>query len=155
MVQTAVKRKFRFFNRFPTQESSPVGSAFVLFGLLTFIFSLLPIPSPWVESWFSLRTFPTISTVFAFIADAIGIAWLDVLLLAGAVYLLRCIWRRRWMAIAITVAAGYLVFFWTWGLNYHREPLLSKLTTTPADMDAFIQSTVAELNSLYPEVHAS
>ena len=155
MVQAAVKRKFGFFERFLPPKKSPLGCAFVLLGLLSFIFSLLPIPTPLVERWFSLRTFPTISALFAPIADAIGIAWLDVLLVVAIVYLILCIWRRRWMAIAVTISIGYLIFFWTWGLNYHREPLLSKLTTSPADMEAFTQSTAGELNSLYPEVRAA
>src|SRR3954466_1406463 len=104
MVQLAVKRKVGFFDRFSRQPKSALGWVFVLLGLLTFIFSLLPIPSTVVERWFSLQIFPTISGLFGLVADSTGIAWLDVLLIAAILYLAFCIWRCRWMPIAVTVA---------------------------------------------------
>src|SRR5207237_4075533 len=54
------------------------------------------------------------------------------------------------------VAGAYLVFFWSWGLNYHRQPLASKLPmdserTKSAAIETFAMHAASELNRLYGE----
>jgi Protein of unknown function (DUF3810) len=150
MGHSAVKRKVRFSERLSGHGTSRLGLGFLLAALLTFIFSLLPIRSAYVERWFSRTVFPAISFVFGRVADSIPVAWLDILLIAAILYIWICLRRRQRFAIAVAVAIGYLIFFWSWGLNYHRLPLTSKLTLQPADMDSFTATTARELNSLYP-----
>jgi hypothetical protein len=152
MGELPVKRKLRFSERFSGLGMSRVGLGLLLAALLTFIFSLLPIPSDFVERWFSRAAFPAISFVFGRVADAIPFAWLDILVVAAVLYIGICLRRQQWFAISTAVATAYLIFYWSWGLNYHRLPLTAKLTIQPADMDTFIATTARELNSLYPVV---
>ena len=92
-----------------------------------------------------------------FWADSVTFAWLDILLLTLIPFVVWCIWRRLWKWIGVTVAIGYLVFFWSWGINYHRQPLTAKLTVNTdaasrAAMDEFARRAANELNSLYRQL---
>lgn len=54
------------------------------------------------------------------------------------------------------VAALYLIFFWSWGLNYHRQPLASKLPadtsrTDAAAIERFAKEVAVRINRLYAE----
>ena len=114
-------------------------------------------PSSFVERGFAHRFFPKISLLFGYFADAVPFAWFDVLVIAGVLYLVWVIRRRRWLNLAVTVSVAYLVFFWSWGVDYHREPLQTKLAldaqaTTASAIDLFRQRAATELNSLYPQV---
>src|SRR5262249_47437993 len=99
---------------------------------------------------------PTISLWAGHFADSVSFAWLDpgiALALVGLALFLR---TRRWMGIANSVACLYLVFFWFWGLNYHRLPLSTKLQPDPsagqpAAIEAFSRRTASEINRLYPK----
>src|SRR5690349_21610942 len=112
---------------FLSQHKSPAAVTLLLLALLSFIFSALPIlPSGFIERWFARGAFPTISTFFGFVADALPLAWLDILIPVGLICVVLCIRKRQWIQLGAGAAAVYLVFFWSWGLNYHREPLVSK-----------------------------
>jgi len=130
---------------------------FLLFALWSFIFSLFPFaPRPFIEAWFARGIFPKVSTILGLLADSIPIAWLDLLIPAALVYAGFCIRWRRWAALVVMVAAGFVTFFWTWGINYHREPLRLKLTINSNEasaslMEAFTRRTATELNALYKE----
>src|SRR5690242_14390013 len=94
--------------------------------LLTFIFSWISLyPSALVERWYAELLFPRISQFAAHIADAISISWLDLLIPVGVVSVVILGRKRRWLLLLNMVAVLYLIFFWTWGLNYHRKPLAS------------------------------
>jgi hypothetical protein len=153
MVHSAVKRKLRL-----SYKSISVG--LIVFAVLTFILSLLgAFPAGLVERVFSRRVFPTISVLFGSLADSVGFAWLDLLITAALLYIGVCVRRRRWLAIGAGVAVTYLVFFWSWGINYHRVPLTTKLsvqsaaTSDPA-MQEFARQAAAEINQLYAEAHS-
>jgi len=124
----------------------------------SFVLSLFPLISPAVvEARFSRTVFPIISSFMRFWADSVPIAWLDLLLLALVPFALWCMWRRRWKWIGVAVAVLYLVFFWTWGINYHRQPLADKLSldANAASRDAideFARRAARELNALYPQL---
>src|SRR5262245_52039577 len=96
--------------------------------LLTFISSWLAIYSPeFVERWFVWGLFPRFSAIAGRFADAISISWLDIGVPAAVVLLALFARKRQWALILNLAAGGYLVFFWSWGLNYHRKPLAEKL----------------------------
>ncbi len=156
MVRRTVKRKLHFFDVSRPRPKAALGVGLTLLALLTFIVSLLPVPPVLIERWFSRTTFPKISGAFRFIADPMPVAWLDVLIVAGILYICVCVWRRRWLAIAGAIALGYLVFFWSWGLNYRRVPLLSKLqldpdSTSPAAIETLARISAGQINTLYED----
>jgi hypothetical protein len=71
-------------------------------------------------------------------------------------FLALLVWSRRWRSIANMAAVLYLAFFWTWGINYHRQPLKSKLPLDSARMQPqkivdFARHAAAELNRLHGE----
>ena len=144
-----------------SQPKLAARTTLLILALLSFILSALPtLPSRFIERWFARGAFPRISTFFGFVADAVPFAWLDVLIPAGLIFIIVCVRKRRWMPIGLAAAAAYLVFFWSWGLNYHREPLLSKVYVESADMAASVvaaltQRAAQEINSLYPQVQAT
>jgi Protein of unknown function (DUF3810) len=130
---------------------------FPALALLTFISSWIgAYSSAWVETVYAHRIFPAISLWAGRFADSVPFAWLDpaiALALVGLALILR---KRRWMWIVNAVACLYLVFFWFWGLNYHRQPLSSKLQANPAAgqpaaIEEFSRRAASELNRLYPK----
>ncbi|MBI4473037.1 MAG: DUF3810 family protein [Acidobacteria bacterium] len=111
-------------------------------------------PAGRVEGWYATTIFPWLSLLAGRVADAIPFSWLD-LLVPGGLALVVAAWKKkrlRWILSGAAVA--YLLFFWTWGINYHRMPLVSKLPfdrekTTPENIGQFAQKAAARLNDLY------
>ena len=130
---------------------------FPALALLTFISSWTSIyPRGAVERWYARLIFPAVSHFMGRFADLVSFSWLDVAIPAAAVLLVLLVRGRRWAWLANIVAFLYLIFFWTWGLNYHREPLESKLPfdstrLAPQPMMEFSRRAAAELNRLYAE----
>src|SRR5215472_4066407 len=92
--------------------------------LLTFIFSWAALFSRRiVERWYAHVLFPRISHAAGRFADAAPFAWLDLMIVLGVIFFLTLVLKRRWTWLLNIVALLYLIFFWSWGLNYHREPL--------------------------------
>ena len=142
----------RFFSARPWRQP---GSILPLLSLLTFIFSWAGMyPSGIVERWYARGIFPRISYVVGKFADSVPFSWLDAAIPALGLLLVVLVRKRRW-GILLNAAAGfYLFFFWTWGLNYHRKPLSSKLQLDstrmqPQGMTEFARHAAAELNRLY------
>ena len=114
------------------------------------------IPGGLVESLYARRIYPLASSLMSVLAPPVAISWLDILVpvsVFGVVYLA---WRRKFLEILGLISLGYLIFFWTWGLNYHRPPLATKLDFSADRVDAesvaaLTQETAAALNDLYPE----
>jgi len=76
------------------------------------------------------------------------------MIVLGVIFFLTLVLKRRWTWLLNIVALLYLIFFWSWGLNYHREPLASKLQLDATRMNVeavnqFAQRAAAELNRLY------
>lgn len=152
-----VKTKTVIFQIFTPYVGSLRNWIFPALALLTFIFSWLgAYPASWVETLYAHRIFPVISLWAGRFADSVSFAWLDpaiALALFGLVVLVR---KRRWMWLVNSVACLYLIFFWFWGLNYHRQPLSSKLHSDPADgrpevIEALSRRAASEMNRLYPK----
>jgi hypothetical protein len=158
MVYQTVKQKLPYHGNFLARPPFTPRFVLGLLALLTFIFSMLPLPPDLVERGFSDAVFPLISAAFAPFADALPVAWLDVLTFLIVLHVIVSIYRRRWPRLVELAAAGYLVFFWSWGLNYHRQPLTRKLTLNPdlnsaTAMESFVRQAAGRLNGLYPIVH--
>ena len=154
MVQLTVKLKTHLTDISRRARTSPLRVGLILLALLTFIFSLLPIPNNLVEHWYSRGMFPKVSAFFTPISDLSPVAWLDILLAAAIIYSGISIRRRRWLPFATVTAAGYLVFFWGWGLSYHRIPLAERLAlnqenTTSTAIAALGRRAATEINELY------
>ena len=127
------------------------------FSVVTFLASWHGIfPSTLVERWYGRRIFPIISESAEKIADSISFSWLDLAVPTFAALAIWLIRQRRWRLLVNLAAALYLIFFWSWGLNYHREPLASKLSidserTKPDELQKFTMHAAREINRLYPE----
>jgi hypothetical protein len=152
-----VKPKRRILQIFMALASPRMAWILPGLALLSFIFSWIALyPTAVVERDYARFFYPKISGLAGWFADSAPFSWLDVSILVAIVGLILLLRKRKWLAIANIVAAGYLVFFWTWGLNYHRQPLDSKLTldtnrTQPDAMAGFAARVAAELNRLYPD----
>jgi hypothetical protein len=115
------------------------------------------LPQNIVENRYSNLVFPTISHIAAFVADAVPFSWLDVAILVCAGILIYVVRKRDAALLLAVVCAAYLWFFWTWGLNYHREPLEKKMAIDTSgihsgDVEEFAKTAAAELNRLWPVV---
>src|SRR5262245_17423469 len=125
--------------------------------LITFTLSWAgTFPQGFVEKWFSRTVYPDISTAARMFADAARFAWLDVIIPIGLTLLLVAVHRRKFYLLANIVAVLYLIFFWSWGLNYHRQPLASKIPfdearTYNAGIEEFARKTAEHINRLYSE----
>src|SRR5262245_44102623 len=130
MVEVAVKGKL-----WKKELTLPV------LALITFTLSWAgAFPQALVENWYSRSMYPAISTVARMFADSASFAWLDVIIPIGLTLLLVAVHHRRFYLLANCVAVLYLIFFWSWGLNYHRQPLASKVPyAAPRADDAAIE----------------
>ncbi|HSU87828.1 MAG TPA: DUF3810 family protein, partial [Terriglobia bacterium] len=123
-----VKSKLGNLGKFTARSSGHLGWVLPAVGVLTFIASWAGIfPSTVVEKWYARGIFPIISEVAEKVADAVSFSWLDVLIPAVLVSVIMLLRRRQWAGLLNLVAGAYLIFFWSWALNYHRLPLASKL----------------------------
>jgi len=111
-----------------------------------------------VENVYAHHTYPTISHIAKYFADAVGFSWLDVWLVLALAAVLFSLIRRNWRLPLTLICAGYLVFFWGWGLNYHRKPIQVRLgiedapQPTVQEVDQLTQETALALNRLWPVV---
>jgi len=152
-----VKGKRRIFQIFTVPGQDLRIWLLPLSSLLTFISSWLAVyPPALIERWYARGAFPGISRAAGVFADLNPIAWLDVWIAAGLIIVVVLVRKRRWAWILNVAAVLYLIFFWSWGLNYHRQPLASKLPLDDSrmqrdSMDAFARLAANELNRLYRE----
>jgi hypothetical protein len=111
-----------------------------------------------VENVYAHHTYPTISHIAKYFADAVGFSWLDVWLLLVLAVVIFSLFRRNWQLPLALIGAGYLIFFWGWGLNYHRKPMQIRLgiegapPPTGKEVDRLTEDTALELNRLWPVV---
>src|SRR5262249_35295573 len=147
---------FRFFSYRLWREP---GWILPMLSILTFIFSWVALyPSGPIERVYARGIFPKISYILGRFADSVPFSWLDIAIPTAGVLLVVLSRRRRWGILLNLITGFYLFFFWTWGLNYHREPLNSKLQLDSARMEPeamteFAKHAAAELNRLYSPSH--
>src|SRR5262249_39442001 len=152
-----VKRKVGISGESTRSAKARSGWILPAFALVTFLTSWTGLyPTLAVEQWYARGIFPLISGIARPIADAVRFSWLDLLIPIGFVLTAWLIRRRQWKWLLNLAAAFYLILFWSWALNYHRERLSSKLQVDASHMkagaiDDFAMRAAAELNRLYKE----
>lgn len=138
------------------------------------LLALAPIPRPNIERFYSTGAFPPMQRVLTAFSNAVPFALFDALLVAVLAWWLAAFLRdivrlgprsivrvlSRAVVRALTTAAVvYLLFLITWGLNYRRLPLTSKLhfdeaAITPAAARDMARRAVDEVNALYVNAHS-
>ena len=140
-----------------------VGSALAL--------ALLPLPRPFVESVYASRLYPLIRQLVTSVTRHVDVALFD-LLLGGGVLVISAWWAVRMLraprgrrvrelvrmaSLTVVVAAAlYLTFLATWGLNYRREALATRLgysdtRVNAGEVEELAASAIRELNRAYDE----
>jgi len=147
MVISGVKRKF------------PVAIGLAGLAILTALGSWAMIfPPSLVESIYSRRVFPTISHIAGWFADSIPFSWVDVWILLGMFTVVFSLRRRNWRLPLGLISALYLIFFWGWGLNYHRSPIEIRMglkavpKPSKEEFRQFLAMTTLAVNRLWAEI---
>lgn len=129
-----------------------------------------PLPASGVERVYAQGFFPRLQPLVTWLSNLTAVAWFDVLLvgvLVGVVRLLVRDVRARgamkaagWLVLRfLTVAAvAYLAFLFTWGLNYRRAALTSRVTydtrrVTPESAAHLAREAAAQLNAAHQAAH--
>lgn len=128
-----------------------------------------------VERWFSRTWYPPLQRLVMPLANRIGWSLFDVtvvaIVVAGVAMVVARVKgakgaarKRRWWNAAFDVvalgAAVYLVFMASWGWNYRREPLASRLDTraegvTVERVRELTDTAIYHLDSLHASAHAA
>jgi hypothetical protein len=147
MVISGVKRKF------------PVAIALAGLAVVTALGTwALPLPPSLVESIYSRRLFPTISHIAGWFADSIPFSWTDVWILLGVFTVVFSLRQKNWRLPLGLVSSVYLIFFWGWGLNYHRSPIEIRMglkavpRPSKQEFSQFLAETTKAVNRLWKEV---
>jgi hypothetical protein len=139
---------------------------------------LAPLSPAWVEREYSSSLYPTWQHIVTPLSNMVPVALFDALLLVGIVVVIvswrlryRAVkqsagrwdragqWRRQFLAALLDLAGlaaiAYLWFALSWGLNYERPPLATRLDfdrarVTHTSVLAMAQTTVAAMNRLEP-----
>jgi hypothetical protein len=152
-----VKPKVRKLSKSNKDTRATLGWLPLVGSILTFTASWLGLfPANFVERWYSRPVFPIISGAAEKLADATSFSWFDVVVPLAVILAVWLIRHRQWKLLVNLTAVAYLIFFWSWGLNYHRQPLASKLPldseqTRPDGIAKFTKQVAAEINRLYPQ----
>ncbi|MDA1095301.1 MAG: DUF3810 family protein [Acidobacteria bacterium] len=132
--------------------------------------AFLPLPRSLVESVYAQRLYPLIRQTITSLTRHIDMPLFDILL-GGGVVALATWWglrlarargdRLRTLAglvgVTAVLAAGlYLTFLLTWGMNYRRESLATRLDysaarVTSAHVEALASSAIEHLNRAYDQ----
>jgi hypothetical protein len=150
-----VKRKTGILQNFTGRRGIPRAGILPVLSILTFISSWAAIyPASAVERWYSRGLFPWISSIAAPVADAISFSWLYIVIPLALLLTVGILIRRKPVWFVNLIAVLYLIFFWSWGLNYHRQSLASKVQmdssrTQPDAIDQFARRAAVKINALY------
>ena len=122
--------------------------------ILTFVAATLAVLPRGLVERYAHSAFPKISALFRILADNVPFAWIDAVVSTAVLFVIYSLIRRRWLNLIIGVSIGYLLFFWSWGVNYHRVPLATKLvidpaSNTPEAIRAFSIAVAHEINATY------
>lgn len=157
MAEPMVKDKVGKFKNFTGRLGRPLAMVLPSLALLTFIASWAAIfPRTLVERWYARPIFPKISFAAGRFADALSFSWFDIGIPLGLAVLVLMLRRKRYLPLVNLAAALYLAFFWSWALNYHRQPLASKVPfdaaqVKPDSIDKLAKRAAEEINRLYLE----
>jgi len=130
-----------------------------------------PLPPDAVERYYSNGLFPAIQRIATAVSNLTAFPLIDLLIVAGLVFLVAVVMRApagaRSKAFAavlllarLTISASVVVllFYLTWGLNYRRVPLIEKIpfdpkAVSPDAAHALAIRAVDQVNKLYPQAH--
>jgi hypothetical protein len=136
--------------------------------------AVAPIPAPAVEQFYSTGIYPPMQQTLTTFSNLAPFVLFDAMLIGIAVWwvvaFVRDVFDRRAASvfhalgraigrIVITAAVVYVVFLLTWGFNYRRVPLTSKIDfdetaiTMPAARD-LTRRAVDEVNAHYVQAHS-
>lgn len=147
-------------DRVKTKLQQSVSIWLILLALVSFLASWAGLfPASFVEQWYAAGLYPLLSRIITLAANAIPVSWLDLLIVFSVPFVIFLGYRRNLLTLFGFAAVGYLFFFWSWGLNYHRQPLVSKLEfkgdlVTEEAVSEFTTRTAFQLNQLYPKQEA-
>ena len=134
--------------------------------------AILPIPAASVERWYSDAVYPRLQRALTSASNLVPFSLFDglcaIAFIVAVLGGIRAVREFGWLRggvragtrLVVALAAAYLVFITTWGLNYRRMALQDKLAfdaarLTPAGTDDLAARLVAELNRLYMPAHAT
>jgi hypothetical protein len=132
--------------------------------------ALAPIPSWAVERWYSQDIYPSLQRILTTASNSVPFALFDILWVAAAAVCATASyrrirtdgWRRGPLRLAVmaarAIAAVYIIFLATWGLNYRRVPLIERLAFDPQRVTRTAagrlgETNAATLNTLYAAAH--
>lgn len=161
MISARARRAASLFRRSLSWQLGVVVAALAM--------ALLPMPRGMVEVVYAGGFYPLVRDIITAVSRLVDLALFDVLLVAGSFLVVSWwVWRlsaatgdRRRATVAglfagtlVAAAALYLVFLATWGLNYRREALASRLEYDAAAinaerLEALTASAISELNRLF------
>ncbi len=132
--------------------------------------AVVPIPSSWIERWYSEGAYLRLQRSVTAFSNTIDWSLFDLVCVVGAAMALlivvgsvrraglirgslRAIWR-----LAVVASMGYLLFLAMWGLNYRRVPMAEKLVfdrtrITPQATSELAMRAASELNRLHDAAH--
>jgi hypothetical protein len=126
----------------------------------------VPLPLSLLGGW--RHAYASLQPVVTRGASRLPVAALDLLIAGAACAVLWMVWTRRAnvrllplaIAVAVIAALGWLLFLTLWGWNYQVPTLEARLGLKPSEVAAgpgeiFARATVAQLNALHEEAHAS
>ena len=148
------------------RRATLIGGAIVTLAVLM---AAIPLPRALVETVYARGAYPIVRQIVTGLSSLTSLVLFDLLLVGGLVALLgwwavrvvRAPRGGRLRAVASLVgqttvlgASLYLVFLGTWGLNYRRESLATRLDATGSRvtapvLEALTVSAVGHLNRLY------
>lgn len=132
---------------------------------------LVPLPAAFVERGYSTTVFPRLQRVLTGLSNLTAVAWFDVLLVATLVSLVALFVRdlrrsgplsalgRTGLRLVTVAAVAYAAFLVTWGFNYRRASMPSRVPyeaarITPDGAADLAREAVAHLNAAHPAAHA-
>jgi len=145
----------------PALVAAAMGAAFV------------PLPAAWVEAWYSARWYAGLQPLLTSASNLAPFALFDLLVAVVAVSwialaardIARVKGRLRVLALVVWrgivwSAAIYLVFLFTWGLNYRRVRLAKALVVdasriTPRSVSDAATHSAQQLNALHERAHSA
>lgn len=142
--------------------------ALFLIGLAVAV-GVVPLPASWIEQVYSREVYLIGQPILTNLSSFFSFAVLDVIAVFGLVGLIYWwvralrvnaqkprmrVVRRMCLNTMATTALLYLIFMFFWGLNYRREPLVTKLDydvtrISPRLLLDFSNNTVERLNRLH------
>ena len=134
---------------------------FVGLALLTAVLSATGLlPQRVVEHGYSRPVFPLISRLSAAAANAVPFSLMDAAIVMLVLIVALLVLFRRWRWLAGATAAAYLLFFWGWAVNYHRESIEEKLALNAGvvsdnEAEQFREFVASKMNSLWPQTASS